>query len=368
MSEPTGRRPLAFRVGEEARIETAVPPPPAAPEKVRVPRAVQDLSGLDLEPEDAIDRDELDLLEAPPASRRRRRFSFGKLLVGALGALVSLGIGLAVDSLVRDLFERNEWLGWVALGLAVLFAIGALGVAAREMIGLMRLAAVDRERRQGLTAYEADSAAEAETVVAGLAALLSGRPETADGRARLAALREDVIDGRDMIALAERELLLPLDRQARALVLNASKRVSVVTAVSPKALVDVAYVLFETVRLIRQVSELYGARPGAIGLVRLTRDVLAHLAVTGSIAIGDGLMQQVIGHGLASKLSARLGEGVVNGLLTARVGLAAMDLCRPLPFLRLPRPRIGDFLNDLIALTASQKKPPARRPGPGESA
>ena len=33
-----------------------------------------------------------------------------------------------------------------------------------------------------------------------------------------------------------------------------------------------------------------------------------------------------------SKISRRFGEGVVNGALTARVGLAAMDLCRPLPF------------------------------------
>jgi putative membrane protein len=33
-----------------------------------------------------------------------------------------------------------------------------------------------------------------------------------------------------------------------------------------------------------------------------------------------------------SRLSARLGEGVLNGLLTARVGLSAMAVCRPMPF------------------------------------
>ncbi|HET7410238.1 MAG TPA: TIGR01620 family protein, partial [Paracoccaceae bacterium] len=135
-----------------------------------------------------------------------------------------------------------------------------------------------------------------------------------------------------------------------------------VTAVSPRAVVDLAFVLFETVRLIRRMSELYGARPGTIGLVRLTRDVLAHLAVTGSISIGDSLVQQVVGHGIAAKLSARLGEGVVNGLLTARVGLAAMDLCRPLPFLRVKRPSIGDFLGDLTASAGERKALPRVRP------
>ena len=139
----------------------------------------------------------------------------------------------------------------------------------------------------------------------------------------------------------------PLDLKARSLILNASKRVSVVTAVSPRAAVDLVYVLYESVRLVRNMAELYGGRPGSLGMFRLMRDVLAHLAVTGSIAVGDGLVQQVLGHGLASKLSARFGEGVINGLMTARIGIAAMDLCRPMPFEALKRPGIGDFISDL---------------------
>jgi putative membrane protein len=55
----------------------------------------------------------------------------------------------------------------------------------------------------------------------------------------------------------------------------------------------------------------------------------------------------VLGHGLAARLSTRLGEGVINGLMTARIGIAAMDLCRPLPFRAAKRPGIGDFIGDL---------------------
>ena len=58
--------------------------------------------------------------------------------------------------------------------------------------------------------------------------------------------------------------------------------------------------------------------------------------------------QQVLGHGLAAKLSARLGEGVLNGLLTARLGLAAIEVTRPLPFSALPRPALGDLAKDLL--------------------
>ncbi len=80
---------------------------------------------------------------------------------------------------------------------------------------------------------------------------------------------------------------------------------------------------------------------------RLARDVLAHLAVTGSIAAGDSLVQQLVGHGLAARLSAKLGEGVVNGMMTVRIGIAAMETARPLPFNAVKRPGVSDFLSAL---------------------
>ena len=129
--------------------------------------------------------------------------------------------------------------------------------------------------------------------------------------------------------------------RAKTLILDAAKRVSVVTAVSPRALVDLAYVVFEAGRLIRRLAELYGGRPGTLGFFRLARSVLAHLAVTGSIAAGDDFVHQIVGQGLAARLSAKLGEGVVNGMMTARIGIAAMEAARPLPFAALKRPGHG---------------------------
>ncbi|RUW58292.1 DUF697 domain-containing protein, partial [Mesorhizobium sp. M7A.F.Ca.US.008.03.1.1] len=73
------------------------------------------------------------------------------------------------------------------------------------------------------------------------------------------------------------------------------------------------------------------------------------LAGTGSIAIGDSFVQQIVGHGLAARLSAKLGEGVVNGMMTARIGIAAMETARPLPFSAAKRPGLGDFLSALTS-------------------
>ena len=151
-----------------------------------------------------------------------------------------------------------------------------------------------------------------------------------------------------MIRLAERELMTPLDQEARRLVSSAAQRVSIVTAVSPRAVIDVLFVFAAALRLIRQLARLYGGRPGALGMFRLMRHVIAHLAITGGMAASDSLIQQVLGHGIAAKLSQRLGEGVLNGLLTARLGLAAIDVTRPLPFTALPRPALADLAKDLL--------------------
>jgi putative membrane protein len=133
--------------------------------------------------------------------------------------------------------------------------------------------------------------------------------------------------------LAEKYILRKKDAEARAIILGASKRVAAVTAISPRALIDVLYALIESIRLIRKLATLYGGRPTGLGMVRLFRTVAGHLAITGGVALTDSVVQQLIGHGLAARLSARLGEGVVNGLLVARIGLAALDVCRPLPYL-----------------------------------
>jgi hypothetical protein len=68
------------------------------------------------------------------------------------------------------------------------------------------------------------------------------------------------------------------------------------------------------------------------------RATQAHLSLGGHIAItnGHGGRRQpasaTVGQGLASRISAHTGEGVLNGLLTARVGLSALAVCRPMPF------------------------------------
>ena len=287
------------------------------------------------------------LVEAPLVPVQRG-FRWGAMFWSALGGLVTLGLGLAVTRLIEDLFARSESLGYIGLAFAVAAALALVIVVAREALGLARLATIEKLHLRASAVLASDDRAESRAVVQDLLRLAHQNPHLARARAALQGHADDIIDGADMIRLAERELMTPLDQEARRLVSSAAQRVSVVTAVSPRALIDVLFVFVAALRLIRQLARLYGARPGALGMFRLMRHVIAHLAITGGMAAGDSLIQQMLGHGIAAKLSQRLGEGVLNGLLTARLGLAAIDVTRPLPFTALPRPALGDLAKDLL--------------------
>jgi putative membrane protein len=282
------------------------------------------------------------------ARSSRRGVRWAILFWCALGGLLLLAIGVAVNDLLTDLLARNQELGWLGLAFATLAVVSLLVIAVRETTGLMRLAKVEKLRQRAAEMIVSDNRIEARAFVHELLALTRKMPHLARGRADLEGHLGEIIDGSDMVRLAERELMTPLDQRARKLISVAATRVSVVTAVSPRAVIDILFVFGTALTLVRRLAFLYGARPGTLSLARLVRQVVMHLAVTGGLAASDSLIQQMLGHGIAAKLSVRLGEGVLNGLLTARFGLAAVDLIRPVPFAALPRPTLSDLMSEVL--------------------
>ncbi|MGE3150014.1 MAG: YcjF family protein [Pseudorhodoplanes sp.] len=277
-----------------------------------------------------------------------KRFSWASLFWCATGGLILLGMGLGIAHLIEDLFARSQILGWTGAALAAVASIALVAVGIREIRSLWRLSTIEELREHAAATIQSDDRSEGASIVQTLLRLTRNMPQLARARHDVEIHLGEIIDGADLIRLAERNLMAPLDQEARRLVTAAAKRVSIVTAVSPRAVVDMLFVLATILGLLRRLAYLYGGRPGTLGLVRLLRLCIAHLTVTGGLAMGDTIIQQMVGQGVMAKLSTRLGEGMLNGMLTARVGLAAIEVMRPLPYAVLPQPTLSNLAAELL--------------------
>jgi putative membrane protein len=282
------------------------------------------------------------------ASDINRGFRFGSILFSAICALASLAAGLWFTRFVSIALERQDWVGWVAFGLMMVIALALAGIVLRELIGFRRLARLAKLRTLVRSTVAKPDAGNERKAVAALTAHYRGRPDLAWGLARVKDHAGDVLQQGELLRLADRELLRPLDTESRRVILKSAKRVSTVTALSPIMWIAMGFVLVENVRMFRSIAGLYGGRPGVLGALRLARLVVGHVIATGGIAMTDDLLGQFVGQDVLRRLSRRLGEGAFNGALTARLGVVAVEVIRPLPYLDAEPLRVREIFSELV--------------------
>ncbi len=260
-----------------------------------------------------------------------RRWRFLTLLATGAFGLFTMWLGLTVTQLVESFFARSPVLGWIAFSLATLIAVAAMGIIIREIWGLYSLRKIEHLQDQAARAFNLKDRQAATAALSGLEELYGTDASASSALAQLHTHRSDIMNPEDRLRLADRLLLEPRDAQARTLVARRARRVTLLTTVTPAAAFDILFVAVQNLMMLRELASLYGGRPSTLSTLKLARMVATHLAVTGGLALSDNLIQHVIGKGLLGRLSARFGEGAVNGILTTRIGLAACNVCRPVP-------------------------------------
>ena len=270
--------------------------------------------------------------------RRPSRFTkwFWSFLLGLVGFVVSL----AAWDYVNGLVARSPILGGIATALIAGFVLVLIALAIRELAAFSRLQKLDGIHKTAASALTDADLTQARSAVKQLNRLYAQRSDTAWGREQLKEQHDDMLDAEGLLGLAEQTVLAPLDARATREIEAAARQVATVTALVPLAFADVFTALTANLRMIRRIAEVYGGRSGMLGSWRLTRTVFTHLIATGAVAIGDDMIGSIAGGGVLSKVSRRFGEGVINGALTARVGIAAMEVCRPFPFHTTKKPTV----------------------------
>lgn len=337
--------PKSERRGPTMIDETAATQP-----NRRGPTLIEDVDALPPAP-DATDAPDVDApeVEASATGTAIALAAHGPSLLSRLfwSALISLlfmAVGLWFWETIEALIARNIWLGRLALGLSLIVGVSLLVWAAKELAALSRLKRVDNLKEQAARARRSRDMAAAQSSIAALHALYRDRAELAAARDKVNVKTAETLDGDALIDLAERAYLSPLDESAQAAVRRGAKQVAAATALIPLALIDVLSALTVNIRMIREIAEIYGGRAGWLGSWRLLRAVAGHLIATGAVAVGDDLVGAALGGGVISRVSRRFGEGLVNGALTARIGVAAIEVCRPLHFEACKRPGVGALI------------------------
>jgi putative membrane protein len=349
---PPPRAPRVFKLDDPA-LQDRSPPTDETP------------SDLGLEPPSGA---------APPAVGRPRLdidagIRWGAVLVAALSAAATFALSLWFYRLVSVGLWSDDWIGWTMRGLVGIAAVALLMLLGRELIGIFRLRRLNTLKRDIVTALSERNVKREHAVTTKILRLYAGRPELRWQIQRLREHLRDVHDPGSLLALADRDLLAEIDGAARREITTSARRVATVTALSPMATLAVGFVAVENLRLLRRLAALYGGRPGFAGSLKLARRVIVHLVATGGVALTDDLLGQFVGQDLMRRLSQRLGEGAFNGALTARVGVAAIDVIRPLPFIEAAPVRVRAVLAEALkgqwgkAETADKSAPhnPARK-------
>ena len=279
-----------------------------------------------------------------------------RLFWAAFTSLISLWLVTATMDFVTGLMARNVWLGYLAMASGVIIGAVVLMFLIREFASYRRLGTLDVLRTQVMAAKTTADAARTAAISTRLGKFYAGRPDMAWALQDLAEIDSQVIDPPERLALSERILMTPLDKQATDKIRSAARQVATATAIIPLPLADVLAALVANLRMVRQIAEVYGGRAGSLGSWRLLRAVAVHLVATGAIGVADDMVGSLIGGNAVARLSRRFGEGIVNGALTARVGIAAMELCRPMPFDAIQRPGVTALVRSALTGLFSKEK------------
>ena len=277
-----------------------------------------------------------------------RGIKWGMLLFTAMFFLLLLAAGVWFARFTAVALNREDWVGWTAQALLAIALTAAGVLVLKEIFGILRMARLSRIRKDAETALATRNRKQEERAIRALKALAKGRKA---GKWGLAGFRDEERHMKEpgkLIGLADRVLLAEADKEARRVIFESARRVGVVTAVVPIALLVTLFALAENLRMVRRLADAYGGRPGMLGGLRLLWRIVMHVAATGAIALTDDLFGQFLGQDIVRRVSRRLGEGAFVGALTARLGVAAIELCRPLPFVESAPIRSRHIIRELF--------------------
>jgi len=287
--------------------------------------------------------------ELAPGSPRRVPSPLAVALSG-LGILVVGVAGIDLAQFVDGAFAHGTGVGVLAAAAVAAGAGGAGYWLIAELRGLLRLRSAERLRRLIPSAL----AGELKQEIDAAASILGRDPLLREAVASYRSVLEPHHTGGDALDLFSRFVLAPADRLAQAAIRRAAAQAFVINTISPTVLLDTLLFAARAIRLIREIAEIYGQRPGLAGTVHLLRRLASGAGLVGAVDVVGGVVVQQMGGAVLERLSASAAESAYAAQKMARLGLVAMVLCRPLEFRPGEVPSLARLVSGLLKPRANR--------------
>ncbi|MBF0446068.1 MAG: DUF697 domain-containing protein [Magnetococcales bacterium] len=233
---------------------------------------------------------------------------------------------------VANQFSRHEILGWLFSVVAGGVGVTLLILIFRELRAYRSIQKIYSSQNQGIKLFSNNAHGNAISFTTDIMRFYVDRKELYEGWHSFQDSIDVNLQDREILDLFSKNVLSALDKKAYDIVVENSAVAALLTALSPMAWLDALLFFWRNVHMVRQISTLYGFRPGFFGTITLMQEVLAGMVASATTDFLTDEVAESLGNSVTAVLFAKAGQGMANGLLSARVGVQAMRFCRPVAF------------------------------------
>lgn len=274
-----------------------------------------------------------------------------RMLIAALGLFGVAVIAQSVQWLI-DTFQAHQWIYFafaIVFFLVSLTGVGAIINEWRKLIYLRKHQQYQQTSQQMLLEeLPSNDGEQAVKFCENLLTELKQLPTVLQSAERWKGQLNEAYNSKEVLYLFSENVLTPIDKQVKKLISKNAVENALIVAISPLAIVDVLMMAFRNIALVNKISKIYGMELGYFSRLKLFKMVLTNMVFAGATEIATDVGMDFFSQNITAKLSMRAAQGIGVGLLTARLGVKAMEFCRPIAFQANERPKISAIRQELM--------------------
>ena len=267
-----------------------------------------------------------------------------KCFLIALAAMIILLAGSGLYDVFKELLASHWALAGVFVVLLVLLLVLGIRLLHDYIFNPGNLRSLEKIQERTDALSENCAMGGTELLLNELREFYAGKPQALGFEQCLHRLKQDYsyYDDTEVIDYIRREFLQPLDKKVPKVISKYTWQVGMGTALSQWTVVDMALVLWRSIRMAEDIAQIYGMAPSLGNRIRILKKVAGNMALVGTSQIIINFVQQSFPR---VKIVLSVVQGATAAIYTANIGIAVIALTRPISLAEDEKLRIGAVIS-----------------------